>query len=167
MDMIECSTRPLSPALSLTSPALFSLLLVTSLITHASAQQEVVIDDNDPSIIYTPSDGWTEMDNPLDRGGSHMVTVDSRSVATFTFTGVQVTFWAPLWPSELSTSVSLDGGAPIRISLQDPNSPVDDNAGESVASAPLWTSPMLDNTQHTLVIGTWPGENVAVVDTLA
>ena len=48
----------------------------------------VTVDDNDPSIIYHPTDSWVvSVFDVLDAGGRHHVTSDSDATASFTFTG--------------------------------------------------------------------------------
>ncbi|KAF9035832.1 hypothetical protein BJ165DRAFT_635740 [Panaeolus papilionaceus] len=170
------SSSPSSSSFSLTRPSsslrpalklLLTLQTLSLLISRTQARQNFTLDDNDPLIMYSPSGGgWTEIENPLDAGGSHMVTLDSSSLATFTFTGVYIEFWSALWPTILSASLSLDGAPAVRVDLQDHNSPVDDTGGETVQSSPVWNSGELENGEHTLIIGTWAGENVTVVDTL-
>lgn len=53
------------------------------------AQVQVMVDDNDPAIIYTPLFSWrrNEVANPMDAGGFHMVTTDIAASAAFRFNG--------------------------------------------------------------------------------
>ncbi|KAF9035817.1 hypothetical protein BJ165DRAFT_635509 [Panaeolus papilionaceus] len=81
---LSLSCRPLSIKLFL------SLSALSLLITAAKSRRNVKVDDNDGLIMYSPPGGWSEIVYPLDAGGSHMVTVDSQSVATFTFTGAHL-----------------------------------------------------------------------------
>ncbi|KJA17724.1 hypothetical protein HYPSUDRAFT_46063 [Hypholoma sublateritium FD-334 SS-4] len=132
------------------------------------ADTNVTVDDTDTvSIVYAPPASWAESSfDPLDAGGSHATTSDADATATFSFTGTAIYYWAPLWPSRVTTALALDGAAPVLVDLRDASLPLNRDAGESVQSAPLWAATGLDDTLHTLVISVGAGEGIAVVDQL-
>ncbi|KAF8888148.1 hypothetical protein CPB84DRAFT_1749551 [Gymnopilus junonius] len=163
--------------------SIFLLLLFSSL-DVARAAHNVTVDDTDTTIIdYEPPTSWDEAPpDPLDANGSHMVTVDSSATATFTFTGeeyfplkfvegefdprVAIYFFAPLFPTAITTAVSLDGADPFPIDLQDPNAVTVDRGRETALSSVVWSATGLDNIRHTLVVSVVQGESSAIVDSL-
>ncbi|KAH9483670.1 hypothetical protein JR316_0003140 [Psilocybe cubensis] len=153
--------------LQLTLKLVLFLLISCSVLVGAS--HNVTVDDDDTSqIIYDPPDSWRETPfDPLNAGGRHRVTSDPDATATFTFTGTAIYFYAPLWPFEVTTAVSLDGNPPVTINLMDPAtiSPEED-APETVQSQVVWSVDGLDNVEHTLVVSVALGDDHAVVDTL-
>ena len=80
--------------------------------------------------------------------------------------GTAIYYWAPLWPSRVTTALALDGAAPVLVDMRDTSQPLDREGGETVQSAPLWAATGLDDTLHTLVISVGVGEGIAVVDQL-
>lgn len=80
--------------------------------------------------------------------------------------GTAIYYWAPLWPSRVTTALALDGAAPVLVNMRDTSQPLNRDGGETVQSAPLWSATGLDDTVHTLVISVGAGEGIAVVDQL-
>lgn len=95
-----------------------------------------------------------------------MVTPDTSATATFTFTGIAIYFYSPLWPFHVTTALSLDGESPQTIDLRDHSVPPVDDGLETVASQVVWSLVGLENTEHTLVISVGTGEDIAIVDAL-
>ncbi|KAF9035839.1 hypothetical protein BJ165DRAFT_1508536 [Panaeolus papilionaceus] len=95
---------------------------------------------------------------PLDTGGRHTVVVDSGVVANFIFTGVCIQFLSTLWPTPLSTSLSVEPSASTsNITIRPLTLMVGRLRVESGEP---------QNGEHTLIIGAWTGKGVAVVHTL-
>ncbi|KIM38681.1 hypothetical protein M413DRAFT_447638 [Hebeloma cylindrosporum] len=144
-------------------PFLFYLLFLGAV----QALRNVTIDDNDDSITYSPSSSWNETDfDELNIGGRHMVTSDTSATATFTFTGIAIYFYSPLWPFRVSTALSLDGEPAQTVDLTDYTVPTVDDGPETVQSQVVWSLVGLENTEHTLVISVGAGEDIAIVDAL-
>ncbi|PPQ88688.1 hypothetical protein CVT25_010122 [Psilocybe cyanescens] len=146
------------------------LVLLISCTVLVGASHNVTVDDDDTTqIIYDPPDSWRETPfDPLNAGGRHRVTSDTDATATFTFTGNAVYFYAPLWPFEVTTGVSLDGAPPVSIDLMDPATLIPEEDGpETVQSQVVWSADGLDNVEHTLVVSVVQGDDHAVVDTIA
>lgn len=52
------------------------------------ADQNVTVDDQDPSIVYSPPGAWAlSANSSLDFGGAHMLTQNPNGTAVFNFTG--------------------------------------------------------------------------------
>jgi hypothetical protein len=166
-------------------PLRASLLLVPSI---AQALQNITIDDSDSTITYTGD--WRRSVSSLDFGGSHAFTVDPTAQAVVAFTGcrlfhhhfccseslnvqlgVGVYFYSPLWPFAITTQLSLDGGPPIVLDLQDytiqdySNVTFSDN-GETAKSQIVWGMSGLANGRHTLRASPAPQTPYVIVDGL-
>jgi hypothetical protein len=71
---------------------------------------------------------------------------------------------APLWPHSVTTVLSVDGGNPVLVNMQDPSVPATNgkNIGqETVQSEAIWGVNGLSNTQHTLIVS-MQGDNAEV-----
>ncbi|KAF8967536.1 hypothetical protein BDZ97DRAFT_1916822 [Flammula alnicola] len=148
--------------------ALVLVWLLCCLFIAVKADFNVTVDDGDTAlIIYEPPGSWQQTAfDALDSGGQHTVTSDEAATATFTFTGVAIYFWSPLWPFRMTTAISLDGTNSELVDLRDHSQPVVEGAPETSQSQVVWFRDGLDNTQHTLVISIGAGRNLAIVDGL-
>lgn len=144
------------------------ILVVLTFAALATAQVEVRVEDDDPAIVYTPLTSWyrNEIVNPMDSGGYHMVTDDATATATFRFRGTGIQYWAPLWADVITTQLTLDGGIPETISLQDMTQVVGSVGGTTVESSMLWSQQGLADIEHELVFSVAPGGQFSVVDAL-
>jgi len=142
------------------------LALLCALALAARAQVQVQVDNDDPAIEYTPLEDWYIADEANDHslGGFHRVTTVSTATATFRFTGTGIQYMAPLFSDMIDTQVSLDGGPPELISLQDTTVVAVVDSGATVESSPLWSQQGLENVEHELVISVAPGSRLALVD---
>ncbi|KAG8842306.1 hypothetical protein FRB91_004272, partial [Serendipita sp. 411] len=119
------------------------------------------VDDDDSSITYSGT--WepsSSHPSPLNYGGSHTLGVSSDARAVFTFTGVAVYYLASLWPYEVNSYVSLDGGPNVLIDMTAPpgtTAPSGVNVGDEVVNFDVrWRAEGLENTTHTLTITRGP-----------
>ncbi|KAF9474202.1 hypothetical protein BDN70DRAFT_936836 [Pholiota conissans] len=146
----------------------FFLLSISHLVRAQGALQIVNIDDGDPRITYSPQSSWQlATDGPgIDAGGTHMVTTDPGATAMIKYTFVNFFFFAPKWPYKVTTDISIDGGAPVTLDLQDHNTPV--TALGSSATLPSAVVCSFDgngqSAEHTIVLSVHPGDQFAVVD---
>ncbi|KXN84947.1 hypothetical protein AN958_11889 [Leucoagaricus sp. SymC.cos] len=134
----------------------------------AQTQRNITVDDNDPSIVYGPNWGSSQPSR-FDAGGSHHLTEDPNTSATFTFIGVAIYFMSPRWPYDVYTQLQLDSQPPVELTLIDPNQANPTAQGEeTVMSTVVWGSGTLPNGTHTLVIRKIPRPDrpYAVVDSL-
>jgi hypothetical protein len=69
------------------------------------------------------------------------------------FLGVAVYYLSPLWPYDVSTLLSLDGGQSVLVSLRGPDFSLSGDSQTSQSSV-AWSATGLTNTSHTLT-GTW------------
>jgi len=127
----------------------------------------VTIDDDDPAIIYQPPASWIiSVFDVLDAGGQHHVTSDPDATASFTFTGIAIYFYSPLWTFSVTTQVTLDDLPPVLLDLRDYTQPLDINGPETVQSSVVWSQTGLANTRHTLLVSAGAGQTIAILDTL-
>jgi len=144
---------------------LFCIFYIAFLLV-VNAMHNVTVDDNNPSITYHPPNGWILSSvNVLDAGGHH-VTAQPNATASFTFTGVAIYFYSPLWPFQVTTLVTLDSSPPVLLDLRDHTQPLDINSTESVQSSAVWSRTSLANTKHTLLVSVGPSQPLAILDTL-
>ncbi|KAJ7171287.1 hypothetical protein C8R46DRAFT_895374 [Mycena filopes] len=131
----------------------FLLPLPAFLQLVAALQTNITLDDVSPMIKYAGQ--WEPSSSHrsgLDFGGSHTFSSDAAGSATFTFTGVAIYYLSPRWPYDVSTRLSLDGGAPVLVNLTDPaTSPSAAGGAESALTSVVWSATGLANTSHTLV----------------
>lgn len=77
----SCSFHPICGSYQL-------LLCLASLLPTVLADQNVTVDDQDPSILYSPPGAWgLSANSSLDFGGAHMLTQNPNATAVFKFTG--------------------------------------------------------------------------------
>jgi len=154
------------------------------------AVRNITVDDSNPAITYYGSSWTVAAFNSYNLYGSqHLVDLgtngggQSSSSASFTFTGMSflmvrinahavapgtaIYYWAPLWPYQATTGVTLDSEPMfgVQLTADGPTVPVG-SVGPSVPSAIRWSRTGLSNTQHTLVISLTPGARYIVVDAL-
>ncbi|KAK7455301.1 hypothetical protein VKT23_011174 [Stygiomarasmius scandens] len=105
--------------------ALLSLGLLALPVTVIVAQKNITVQELDPSISYnTDVVDWGFPPNNSDSDGDptgsfFALTANSGAVATFTFTGTAVYYFAPLWPMRIFCKLSIDGGADEVVDLED------------------------------------------------
>ena len=73
---------------------------------------------------------------------------------------------APLWPYNVTTVVTLDGGPPQLIQMADPHNSKPDGSNPTVNTSVLWGQTGLENVQHTLVMSMAPNGTYVIVDAL-
>lgn len=150
---------------------------------QAKADQNVTYDDSSSSIAYFGQ--WSNSaQNSLDFGGSHHLSNDPNGTATFTFTGerrctslytcdidvkhhpgIAVYVLAPKWPYQVGMSMTLDGGDPLVVDLQDLTIPTSTDGGpEDKAWSVVADANGLNNTRHRLVISMPSGYLYQIVD---
>ncbi|KAJ4473663.1 hypothetical protein J3R30DRAFT_704187 [Lentinula aciculospora] len=117
--------------------------------------QNVTYDNLDPSVTYLPQggDGWDiDIKEGLDYKGSHAVASgDPDASAVFQFTGVAVYYFSPLWPYNVSTVVSLDGGNNMTLNLMDMSAtPASVGSAATASSAARYGYTGLSNSSHSL-----------------
>ncbi|KAF8888149.1 hypothetical protein CPB84DRAFT_1473740 [Gymnopilus junonius] len=145
---------------------IFTLLLDRSL-SGALAEQNVTIDDQNPSIVYSPPGAWTVSTNSsLDFGGSHTLAQNPNATALFNFTGTAIYFFSPLWPYLVNTAISLDEGPITLVDLVDHSRNDTVTGPETVQSHVVWNATGLNYTRHLLNISVGAGQPFAVVDGL-
>ncbi|KAJ3751902.1 hypothetical protein EV360DRAFT_89261 [Lentinula raphanica] len=107
-------------------------------------------DNLDPNVTYLPQqggDGWdVDIKKGLDYQGSHAVASDDPDAfALFHFIGVAVYYFSPLWPYNVTTALSIDGGNNITVNLMDTSA-----TPANVGSPPMEPSAArLSNGSHT------------------
>ena len=159
------------------------------LVIYVFAAENVTVDDQNPSIIYSPPRAWSESaPSTLDLGGSHKLTQNPNATASFNFTGnfffdfglsssilnhvccvcsgIAIYFLSPLWPYTVNTAISLDSGPSILVNLVDTSRPSTDGGPETVQSSVVWNATGLANIQHNLLISVGAGQPYAIVDGL-
>ncbi|KAF9474201.1 hypothetical protein BDN70DRAFT_924745 [Pholiota conissans] len=150
------------------SACLFILLSVSRLVYAQEALQAISIDDGDPRITYSPPSSWQlAADGPvIDAGGTHMVTSEPGATAMINYTFVSFFFLSPKWPYKVTTDISIDGGAPVTLDLQDHNTPVTAVGGSAtLPSAVVYSfDGNSQSAEHTIVLSVHPGDQFAVVD---
>ncbi|KAG8836886.1 hypothetical protein FRB91_011062 [Serendipita sp. 411] len=152
---------------------LFLLTILAPLVVQAGEVllSNQTVDDTDGAIRYQghwePS---SQLLSPLNFGGSHTLTDSTTASASFTFTGVAVYYLASLWPYQVDTYVSLDGGAPVLVNLTAPSgtvAPSGVTVGEEVVDWGVrWGATGLDNISHTIVVSRGPS-GYGIVDGFA
>jgi hypothetical protein len=120
----------------------------------------------------------------LDFGGTHHLSNDPTATATFTFTGkssglrrasvlqrvlscgtgAAVYVVAPQWPYQVGMSLTLDGGAPLVIDLQDLTVSTTNGGPEDLAWAVVADANGLNSSHHQLVVSMPSGYSYMVVD---
>ncbi|KAG8864962.1 hypothetical protein FRB96_003550, partial [Tulasnella sp. 330] len=101
----------------------------------------------------------------LDYGGAHTVSSQSTATVTFGFTGVAVYYMSPLWPYPVTSQLTLDNGASVKVDLQDHSVTSTSTQGEeTVQSAPVYGFTGLENGAHTLVVSMAVGGQYVVAD---
>jgi len=138
--------------------AFFKLLLIFSFASYFGRSfailKNVTYDNTDPSVTYLPSGGlgWSlDLQEGLDYGGTHALADDiPNASATFKFTGVAVYYFSPLWPYNVSTVLSLDGGENFTVSLFDQTATESSGGPPTQASAARYGFTGLSNDSHTL-----------------
>ncbi|KDR84488.1 hypothetical protein GALMADRAFT_133773 [Galerina marginata CBS 339.88] len=131
------------------------------------AERNVTVDDQDPSIVYSPAGAWAlSANNSLDFGFAHMLTQNATATAVFQFTGTAIYFFSPLWPYTVNTAISLDGGPSTLVDLVDHSHNDTGQGPETVQSRVVWNATDLNFTQHVLNISVGVGQPFAVVDGL-
>ncbi|KAH9483673.1 hypothetical protein JR316_0003143 [Psilocybe cubensis] len=144
------------------------LFMISSVLPGAHANQNVTVDDQDPSISYSPQGAWgLSANSSLDIGGAHMLTQNPNGTAVFRFTGIAVYYLSPLWPYTVNTAVSLDSGNATLVDLVDHSRPTSPDQGpETVQSRVVWSATGLKNGPHELTMFVGAGQPFAVVDAL-
>ncbi|KAJ3925564.1 MAG: hypothetical protein NXY57DRAFT_906910 [Lentinula lateritia] len=145
---------------------LFAILSFTlySIRCSFAILHNVTYDNLDPSVTYLPQggDGWdVDIKEGLDYEGSHAVASgDPDASAVFQFTGVAVYYFSPLWPYNVSTVVSLDGGNNITVNLMDMSAtPASVGSPPTASSAARYGFTGLSNNSHTLSMFVLQGLN--------
>ncbi|KAE9399901.1 hypothetical protein BT96DRAFT_676054 [Gymnopus androsaceus JB14] len=136
----------------------FKLLAVLSFASYFECSfailKNVTYDNTDSSVIYLPSGGvgWElDLAESLDFGGTHALADDTAGAsAVFHFTGVAVYYFSPLWPYNVSTVLSLDGGSNVTVSLMDKTATPSNGGPPTVSSAAQYAFTGLSNGSHTL-----------------
>jgi hypothetical protein len=159
-----------------------SLIVVLLVLGVVHGYHNVTVDDTSSSIVYTgvwmPTSDET---NAIDYGGSHHVSQQQGSTATFSFTGTVIKqllshlvftsftgvafyYMAPLWPYAVTTVVTLDG-SPITVDLQDHSAAPQPCCGAEVAASRILGSfAGLSNNEHQVVCSMAPGGQFVVLD---
>ncbi|KAE9389500.1 hypothetical protein BT96DRAFT_980682 [Gymnopus androsaceus JB14] len=108
--------------------------------------------DNNDNVTYLPLVGWEiNIAESYDYGGSHDLAWNlTGASAVFQFTGVAVYYFSPLWPYNVSTVLSLDGGSNITVSLMDTTATPADDGAATVPSAARHAFTGLSNGSHML-----------------
>jgi len=129
--------------------------------------QNITVDDTDYSMIDYEG-AWSPnsyQQSNLDYNGSHTVSVDGSAVATFTFTGIAVSYLSPRWPFAISVSISIDDGTNDLVDLTDPSDSSEPNTSEeTVQSAVVWQKLQLTNDIHIVTVSMGPYGGFVVVD---
>jgi len=152
----------------LISSALLAIAIVPSFV-YAQFGTNTTIDDSDPSIQYNglwaPDVDYT---SALDYGGSHRVGEAANATATFSFTGIAIYYWAPLWPYPVNTMLTVDNNITLTVDLQDPSVPVTEVYGgeETAQSSVRAVFKGLSDGEHTLVASMAPGGRYVIMDAL-
>ncbi|THU96940.1 hypothetical protein K435DRAFT_778300 [Dendrothele bispora CBS 962.96] len=144
-----------------------SILLILLLWIEGTvhAQRNITVQEVDPLISYnTDVVDWGLPQNNSDSasdptGDIFALTARSGAVATFTFTGTDVYYFAPLWPMRIFCRLSLDGGADEIADLEDYSVP-DSGLQTSDVSKPTgirWSKTGLENKTHQVLVkvGNW------------
>ncbi|KAF8804293.1 hypothetical protein BYT27DRAFT_7039522, partial [Phlegmacium glaucopus] len=143
------------------------LYLYLAFLLAVNAIHNLSADDNDPSIIYQPPGTWGLSNyNTYDEGGQHKLTSNSSANASFTFTGVAIYFYSPLWTFPVTTQVALDNLPPVLLDLRDYKVPITVDVLETGLSSVVWSQTDLANTQHTLLVSVGKGQPYAILDAL-
>jgi Cysteine-rich secretory protein family len=90
------------------------MLLESVALATLSAQtpQTTRVEENDPTVIYSPATGaWTPQMDPLASGGSYAMSTTNGSSVTFNFTGDTLTVYRLLDPAGGQADVMIDGKA--------------------------------------------------------
>jgi len=108
----------------------------------------VIVDDQDPAVVYNPSTGWTAKGHPEEYNQTDTVSTTPGNTATFSFEGSSISVYATVGPSK-------GQGASMSFSLDEvPQTPF--TAPGSTTSTThhqlLWASGPLSESSHTLVI---------------
>ncbi|KAJ3839035.1 hypothetical protein F5878DRAFT_617842 [Lentinula raphanica] len=114
-------------------------------------------DNLDPNVTYLPQggDGWdVDIKEGLDYQGSHAVASDDPDAfALFHFIGVAVYYFSPLWPYNVTTALSIDGGNNITVNLMDTSAtPANVGSPPTEPSAARFGFTGLSNGSHTLAM---------------
>lgn len=128
----------------------------------------ITVDDTSPDIKYTGIWDPNHYPSSLSFNGSHRLSYDPTATATLKFKGIAVYFWAPLWPYQVNTTVTLDGGKGHFLDLTDYDSLGKEGVGqvETVLSQVRWSQPGLEDKEHTLVATMPEGATYLVVDAI-
>ncbi|KAJ6451817.1 hypothetical protein C8R47DRAFT_998319 [Mycena vitilis] len=136
-------------------------------LSFVSGLRNVTLDDNDPSIIYSPGWNVSTESNSLDFGGFVHYSADSTATASLTFRGSAVFLMSPLWSSSTGAQVVLDGQVPLVVDLQDHGVAAGVGLGQAtIASQAVWSATELVDSEHIVVISMSPGVQNVVLDGL-
>ncbi|KAJ7801341.1 hypothetical protein B0H14DRAFT_2464844 [Mycena olivaceomarginata] len=129
------------------------LPLLEVLLLVAGALVNMTIDDTDTDMITYQGGTWdTSSPSVRDYGGTHMWSINTTCAATFIFTGVDVYYLAPRWPSNVYSRLSLDGQASILVNMTDPNPLAPSGGAETAMYSVAWSGINLANTSHSVLI---------------
>ncbi|EAU82560.1 hypothetical protein CC1G_12140 [Coprinopsis cinerea okayama7 len=131
-------------------------------------EKNITVEENDPRIWYSP--GWERMTvyDERDHGGYHMLSsYDNNAYATFRFNGTAFYYLSAKWPHRVAATLSLDGGPPIQVDLQDHYSPWDEGARPTIWCDVVASQTNLDpDYEHELRVYSRPGEPYLVLDAI-
>ncbi|MFI5933729.1 hypothetical protein [Actinoplanes sp. NPDC051494] len=114
----------------------------------ASAAVTTIIDDTSPAVTYSGT--WPACVGNCARSadGSFRWTQTTNSYLSFSFTGNQVVLYGMKEPQDNIATVAIDGATPVDVDYY--ASPA------STMTVPVWTSPTLTDTTHTLKLSFTP-----------
>ncbi|KAF8146310.1 hypothetical protein K438DRAFT_1628551, partial [Mycena galopus ATCC 62051] len=110
----------------------------------------VLVDDNDPSVQYNPSTGWTLEGRPPEFNATTHVSATRGDTAALKFEGTSIRVYGTIGPNagQSRLNFSIDGVDPA--SYQAPSWPAAQTHGNP--NQLFWESPILNETSHQLMI---------------
>ncbi|PPQ73083.1 hypothetical protein CVT24_009447 [Panaeolus cyanescens] len=146
----------------------FAVLYSATIFVRAQTSDD--IDDQNPAIVYSPREGiWNSVGDSFAVGGSYMRAQDASASASITHEFTSFEFIAPLWPFAAQMQITIDGGAPVIVDLQDYTREPGDSSDPSTAAAGVrWTSPRSARAQRTITFSSVPNSDrpFVIVDQL-
>ncbi|KAJ7441116.1 hypothetical protein FB451DRAFT_1299070 [Mycena latifolia] len=109
------------------------------------AMNVAIVDDRDADIQYAST--WNDAGSAVEFNGTTKWSPLQGSTASFTFVGTSIIVYGTVGANSPETSLSFAVDGSIRGSYISPT-----GLPSAIHHAPLWTSPMITNGSHTLVI---------------
>ncbi|KAJ6479667.1 hypothetical protein C8R45DRAFT_355244 [Mycena sanguinolenta] len=117
----------------------------------------VLVDDNDPSVQYNSPSGWVRFGEAPEFDGTTHASGTQGDTARFSFEGTSIAVFGTVGnEGQARLNFSIDDAAPGLFGVSTTSRP------EALHNMLFWTSPLLEETEHTLTVTVDPNSNISL-----